>query len=350
MKIFSSNKILKHLDRIIEWQKTGHSRPITYELDMTNVCNSKCSFCFGFYKREDDKSSLTLEDAKDIIFQIKNFGGKGLIFTGGGEPLCNPDTIKVVKYAKDIGFEIGFITNGLLLDKEIAKVLVESCTWIRISLDAGSDKVYKITHGLNNNCYNELLKKIKLLVDTKKSLKSKVTIGTGFITFLDVINDMEKFVEQSKNLAVDYAQFRPLLKSFFDKEINSVPNKDIIEKIKFCKRLETKNFKVLSSEHKYDRMLNGQVMRRYKKCYGHNFATVISANKKMYLCCHTRGIEKYCIGDLSKDSLENIWNSYMRKRVSESIDFNDCPLLCRCDTINEILWDIIEDSEHINFL
>ena len=37
VKQFSSDKILAHLDRIEEWLETGVSRPITFELDMTNL-------------------------------------------------------------------------------------------------------------------------------------------------------------------------------------------------------------------------------------------------------------------------------------------------------------------------
>ena len=54
---FSSSKILKHIDRINEWQKKGISRPITYELDMTNICNSKCHFCFGFFDQKNNQVS-----------------------------------------------------------------------------------------------------------------------------------------------------------------------------------------------------------------------------------------------------------------------------------------------------
>ena len=72
MNIFSSHKILKHLDRIIEWQRRGLSHPITYELDMTNLCDSKCPFCFGFYERDKNKASLSFDEAKKIIKQKIN--------------------------------------------------------------------------------------------------------------------------------------------------------------------------------------------------------------------------------------------------------------------------------------
>ena len=104
VKQFSSDKILSHIDRINEWLQIGLSRPITYELDMTNVCNNNCPFCFGYHKRKENLHSMSVEKALDIIDQIKEFGGKAVTFTGGGEPLCNPDTIKVIEYAYNRGF------------------------------------------------------------------------------------------------------------------------------------------------------------------------------------------------------------------------------------------------------
>ena len=350
MNQFSSAKILKHLDRVNEWRATGFSRPITYELDMTNVCNSKCPFCFGFYNQADDRSLLNIEEAKDIIRQIRNFGGKGITFTGGGEPLCNPATIEAVRYAKTIGLDVGFITNGILLEEKAARILVDSCVWIRVSLDAGTKKVYGITHGLNSNTFTRVVRNISLLVNKKKDRRSNVTIGTGFITYPEIIYDMPAFVRLSRKLGVDYAQFRPLLKSFKQKELNKKPDKTVIKIIEQCSKMSSPGFKVLCSVHKYGIMGNGEVKRAYGQCYGHNFATVVSANKKMYLCCHVRGIEKYCLGDLSKNTLSDIWRSARRKKAYMGINLNDCPLLCRCDGFNSVLWNILHGGEHINFL
>jgi MoaA/NifB/PqqE/SkfB family radical SAM enzyme len=350
MNQFGCQKILKHLDRVAEWQKTGLSRPITYELDMTNICNSKCSFCFGFYNRQSDTSSLTLPEVKDIITQVKNYGGKGLTFTGGGEPLCNPSTVDAVRFARDSGLDVGFITNGILLDDEKAATLVDCCTWIRVSVDAGTKEIYQRTHGLNGESFRKITENIALLVKKKRERQSKVTIGTGFITFPDITGDMLAYVRLSRDLGVDYAQFRPLLKSFSETEINTVPDNETLAMIRECQKLATGSFAVLCSLHKYESMKNGTALRNYTTCYGHNFAAVISANKKMYVCCHMRGIEKYCVGDLNKNSLEEIWKSVQRRQASGNIDFADCPLLCRCDGFNTILWNIMQPGDHVNFL
>jgi hypothetical protein len=90
--------------------------------------------------------------------------------------------------------------------------------------------------------------------------------------------------------------------------------------------------------------------RNYGKCYGQQFATVIAADAKMYVCCHMRGYAKYCIGDFKKNSFKEIWCSTKRRKAVENIDFNDCVPLCRDNTFNQILWNIKQPREHVNFL
>jgi GTP 3',8-cyclase len=351
VKQFSSDKILGHLDRITEWLGAGLSRPITYELDMTNLCNHRCSYCFGFYD-QNSRASLTLKEAKEIIRQIKGFAGRGLTFTGGGEPLCNPETIQAVEFAKHIGLDIGFITNGTLITPAIAEKLLENCTWIRISLDAATPEMFELTHGLNGKAHASVIENIKVLVNQKIKMSSSCTIGIGYITFPQSKKEILKFAKLCKELGADYVQYRPLLPAFsrgkadYDKKTQE----SILKEIKMCIGLSGKNYQVLYSKHKYDSVVGGETAKSYGKCYGHHFAAVIAADKKMYLCCHFRGVEKYCIGDLSKNTLKEIWGSGKRKKVYENIHLKDCVLLCRCNTFNTILWNIKQQKPHPNFI
>lgn len=350
MSQFSPNKIFNHLDRVHEWRTTGLSRPVTIELDMTNLCDACCPYCFGYSDRINTAYSLTLEDAKDIIDQIKNFGGKAVTFTGGGEPLCNPHTMDAVTYAGGLGLDIGFITNGFALDKEKSRTIAENCTWVRVSLDAGTEDYYPVTHGLNGEVFNKVKENIAELVRIKKETGSSVTIGAGFLTFTEMTDDMLNFVELSRSLGVDYAQFRPLLKRTQDEEINEKSDRRIIRNLEQANSFSSKDFKVLCSVSKYEKLRSGTGKRSYSVCHGHHFAAVIASDKKMYLCCHMRGISKYRIGDLRKNSLKEIWQSEKRKKIYGSINFKDCPLLCRCDGMNEILWNISQKTSHQNFL
>jgi radical SAM protein with 4Fe4S-binding SPASM domain len=90
--------------------------------------------------------------------------------------------------------------------------------------------------------------------------------------------------------------------------------------------------------------------RYYGKCYGQQFASTIAADGNVYVCCHMRRHEKYCLGDLNEKTFAEIWDSEQRKRTIESINFADCIPLCRDNTFNQILWDLTQPREHENFL
>ena len=345
---FSSDKILKHLDRVNQWLQGSNPSPITVELDMTNVCNHKCAECVVDYFRVNDNSFLSLVIAKKIIAQLSKNKIRGVIFTGGGEPLCNPYTIEAVKFARIKGLELGFITNGSLINDKSAEVILNNCSWVRVSLDAASPEVYGLTHGMDGNEFNEVVDKIKILVEAQKRLKSKCVIGVGFLTCEQTISDMVKAAALTKKLGISYLQFRPMQIHRGGKfEYHWV---DVEEKIRECLEYSGNGFQVLYSQHKYEMANDPQFGRYYKKCYGQQFATVISSSGKMYICCHTRGYKKYCIGDLKRKGFKEIWNSRRRRVAVNSIDFSDCIPLCRDNTFNQILWNIKQPREHVNFL
>ncbi len=345
---FSSDKILKHLDRVGAWLDGQNPPPITVELDMTNFCNHRCPECSGWYFQKRSKDRLEIDLTKRIIEQLAQAKIRGLIFTGGGEPLCHPDILTAVKLAYKLGLEIGFITNGSLINPEIAKILLKCCTWIRVSLDAASSEVFQQVHGLNQADFTKVTNNIRLLTSLKKTLKSKTTVGIGYLT-CDYTKDMMwEATKLSKSLKVDYLQFRPLQihkQGAFEYHLT-----DLTENIQRCLQQSGKGFKVLYSQHKYEMMKDKKYGRNYQKCYGHQFAAVVAADAKMYLCCHMRGHQKYCIGDLSKNSFVEIWNSQQRQKVAGNIDFKDCVPLCRGNTFNQILWNIKQPKDHVNFL
>jgi len=348
VKQFSSEKILKHLDRVSAWINGENPPPVTVEMDMTNVCNHRCPECVVSYYQLTDSNSLSREQAESIIDQLGEAGARGLIFTGGGEPLCHPDTPDIVERAKSRGIDVGFITNGQLLKEESAEKLLKNSTWIRVSLDAATPEVFLKTHGRDGNSFTRVVENIRMLAKMKKEMNSSCTVGVGYLTSKDTKGDLEKATILCKDMGVDYIQFRPM-------QIHHGGNfgynwEDVTREIEKCIRYSGNGFDVLNSKHKYDMMNSKDYGRNYKECYGHQFATVITATAKMYLCCHLRGYEKYCLGDLKEKNLMDIWNSEERKQAYENIEFKDCIPLCRCNTFNQVLWNITRPKEHVSFL
>ena len=335
-KIFGQQKILNHPEKIANWCQGGDETIITVEIDMTNACNSNCPGCIG---GRNNSEKITYVEAKNIIDQLVDIKAKALIFTGGGEPTVNPDTLRAVVYAKESGLDVGYITNGMIMTDEVAETILKNCVWIRISLDAGTPDMFKKIHGLGEEAFYSVIENIKKLVQFKKKLKSNCTIGVAYLTGRETKRGMHDFARLSSTLGVDYAQFRPFHNDFTDvgKEIGEVREK-----------YENDMFKIVGSIQKYSKFKE-ENKRPYTKCYGVNFCTVICADGTVQTCCHTRGKDKYILGNIKKDSLRNIWSN--REKVFSKIDFADCgPYFCRADEFNRLLFEIASKKNHVNFL
>ncbi len=357
-KQFASDKILRHHNRVKEFFETGKSRPITVEFDMSNFCNHNCPYCFGYYLRKENQAMMSRKEAFDILDQIREADAKAVTFTGGGDPLTNKITPESIEYAHNLGMDVALITNGLALTKEISERLVKICTWIRISVDADSPETYKKTHGVSSKHWHQMIQNTKVLVSSKKNTKSDCTIGIGYLTMPETLDKqkMINFTKMFKEIGVDYVQFRPIMPRWDDPK--DIHEDDSLELIKECLKYADDNFDVLYSKPKYALLkLSKDRWRPYKECLGANFAPTVCADKKMYVCCHHRGIKKYELGDLSKQSFKEIWST--RQKVFDKIDFKDCPYLCRDNPFNIILWDIktgkkeikkTDKRKHENFL
>ena len=334
--IFGQNKLLNHPEKVAEWLSGGDKTLITVELDLTNRCNNKCPKCIGWSggKTQDE---LTIDEAKDYLKQIAALGAKGVVFTGGGDPLLHKGVVEVLEFAKGLGLHIGLITNGLALSLYNAIAILTFCDWARISVDAGNAEIYKKTHGMDEKSWDKVVGNLHDLILQKRVSSSKCVVGLGYLTGVDTssLSDMEDFAKLAVKLDVDYAQFRPFHKDFTD-----IRDKFNILREKYGNILT-------ASWQKYSRFTD-EDKRPYDKCHGVNFATTIGANGDMFICCHMRGIDKYKLGSLRDDTMARLWKN--RQVVFDNIDFNDCPIFCRCDEFNRLLYEIKKPKQNPEFL
>jgi MoaA/NifB/PqqE/SkfB family radical SAM enzyme len=65
-------------------------------------------------------------------------------FTGGGEPLLQPKLVEWIAEAKNAGCQTGFLSNGLLLKKDLLeRILAAGLDWICISMDGATAEKYE---------------------------------------------------------------------------------------------------------------------------------------------------------------------------------------------------------------
>ncbi|MDR2478030.1 MAG: radical SAM protein, partial [Treponema sp.] len=139
----ADEKILRYTNKL-DYFFNGHKTLIVAELDLTNRCNNACPGCCGVNESGAELNQVQIDR---IIKSLADIDCKGVILSGGGEPLISPFFIYTVERLRLHGIKVGLNSNGLALDNDKIDMILKHCEYFRISLDAASPEMYKKTHG-----------------------------------------------------------------------------------------------------------------------------------------------------------------------------------------------------------
>lgn len=333
----AEEKILRYPDKL-DYFFNGHKTLIVTELDLTNRCNNKCPGCCGV---NGNGAELSKRQIDLIVDSLADMGNRGVILSGGGEPLISPYFAYTVEKLRKCGMKLGLNSNGLALTRELAALIADNCEYFRISLDAASPEMYRKIHGMPADAFRRTVENMAMFSQVKRERGSPISFGAGFLTSQDTAKEMEDFVALAKEKGTDFAQFRPFTGDMYDATE---------EYMRIKGKYEEPGFAVQASMQKY-RQMRTKGQRNYDKCRGMFFSTVITADAKVFACLHYRQRDDRFLGEISENcSLVDIFRSARMREVFESIDCADCPSLCRNDTFNRALNMLALDVTHSEFL
>ena len=109
--------------------------PFLVSYSITTKCNLACKHCYSQATEEAAPDELSTEEALKLVDDLARWG-IGLLVLDGGEPLCRDDFLEIVSYASSRGIMIGVGSNGTLMDRGIAKKMLEAGVQsVSISID-----------------------------------------------------------------------------------------------------------------------------------------------------------------------------------------------------------------------
>ena len=116
----------------------GKNKPRLIFWELTKGCNLRCIHCRATATELSAPTDLSTQAARDIIDQIAEVSTPILVLSGG-EPLFRSDIFQLARYGTDKGLRVALATNGTLVSKHVARMIVDSGVQrVAISLD-GSD-------------------------------------------------------------------------------------------------------------------------------------------------------------------------------------------------------------------
>jgi len=270
---------------------TGRARaprlPEIVQIEATNICNATCTFC----PRDDMTRRQGIMDwalYQKIVDECAALGIGHVRMHNYGEAFVDKRLPEKIAYAKSKGIrEVGVITNGSLLGPDVAKAVVEAgLDAINISLDAAGRETFEATRlGL---MYDKVIANVEGLVKIRRELGRK----------------------------------RPKLILSFVRQDNSAEEQAFID-----------HWSAVADKIHITELHNwaGSRARRADvnyPCYRQWLTFTVLWDGRVSLCCADLD-GKVVLGDLSTQSIADVWNSDAYRRVRREQLDSGGPEICR---------------------
>lgn len=370
---FNSWKVAYHTDRmrmIMDWLNKGPTYlppPVYVTVDPSDACGHSCPWCLSATIQEMDSTVLKEEHLLNLAFGIMNwrlynYRVKAMVLAGGGEPLLNKATIKLLEYmanhervkAKD--FEFSIISNGEMLTDAVSEIMVKHGTWMGFSIDSGNSADHKKMHAPKKkdvDNFSIVINNVENLCSMRNRLKSKLNIGFKYNIHPDSVHSMIEGAKLAKEIGCDQIQFKP---THVDNAVEIMP--PIIEEaqnnIMECRKmLEDEKFRVYGAIHKFGPQWSPN--HDFGACTMTPLGLIFSANGSMYLCCDRRGEPSLDLGKWNNtkqsvfQNIADLWGSDKHRDMIKNIDTSDCPR-CTFYHSNKVATEMVENKMNYNFL
>ncbi|RXJ98214.1 radical SAM protein [Arcobacter sp. CECT 8986] len=355
-----SHKLMLHPIRVAKWVTSKYWEekksiyPLYVEISPYGGCNHRCTFCGVDYMGY-QKNSIPFDTLKDTITNMAKNGVKSIMFAGEGEPLLYKDLDLIVEHSSSVGVDTSLTTNFVPLNKKAIEKCIENCSWIKVSLNAGTAKTYSEIHRTNQKDFDKVISNLEYAIEYRKKYNLKCTIGVQIILLPENKDEAIILAEICKKIGIDYLVIKPYSQHLYS-------NTTKYENIDYTKMLHLKDNLEKISDEKFNVIFRINTMNKYiekkqpySKCYSTPyFWGYISTNGDVFGCSAHLSNDKFCYGNIKEKSFQDIWESKKREEsinfIENELDIKDCRVNCRMDEVNRYLWRLKNPNAHDNFI
>ncbi len=341
-------------------------------VEVTNRCNLNCATCMRNVW-DANYGGMELGTFRRILSSLEKMPHKPEIFLGGyGEPLSHPYCLEMIRMAKEAGYFVSLITNGILLTEPVSQKLI----------DLRLDKLWVSLDGASPECYMDvrLGDSLPLILENLNRLRMQKYNTFGFSTWAGVpklgiafvamrrnIHDLTEVIKLGTRLgAVEFSVSNVLAhntellnENLYLRSMNlassaqmspliHMPAMDINEKtvpaladvLNGMNRLELSGGAINQNRDQCPFVERGSLSIRQDGRVSPCLPLLYT--HEHYLDTRKRSSKEYFVGDVNQTDLLEIWNSAeylkLRKRLQD-FDFSPCVFCNSCELANENIED-----------
>ena len=352
--VFHPTQVSKWYEAKDDWEKLKKIYPIYVEISPYGGCNHRCTFCALDYMGYEN-IGLEFKILKDTLTDMAENGVKSVMFAGEGEPLLFKDLDLIVEHCISVGIDTSLTTNFVPLNKKNIEKCIENCSWIKVSLNAGTKESYGAIHQTNEKDFERVISNLKYALEYRKQNNLKCTVGVQMLLLPENKDEALILAQICKGLGVDYLVIKP-----YSQHLSSETTK--YADIDYSTMLDIEDELKHISDEKFNVVFRANTMKKYvekkqsyDKCHSTPFFWgYIAADGKVFGCSAYLGNDEFCYGNIYENSFSQIWESQKRQKsyeyIQNSLDIKNCRVNCRMDEVNRYLWRLKNPNAHDNFI
>ena len=302
-------------------------------LELTNRCNLRCVMCSQNsreFKFADLKVSI-LRKIEPILPKVQE-----VALFGWGEPLIAKNFVKIFKQVSQFDIKTYIVTNGLKLSEELAAMLVEKkLTYLGFSVDGANKHTYSRIRKFSN--YDTVMRNLKYFVKLKGGRGQGTYTRLAMVLMRSNLDELPNLIKLAGEMGLD--EVRATYLTAYGKEIAEESLFFTPEKIKpvFDKALKVgeKSGVKVSLPEVIGLEGTGEVKPKGPAGCTRPFNdTFIKANGQVTPC----SVSATVVGDLNKQSFEDVWNGRaygeFRKKIKSSNPPAECANCPQCNFLD----------------
>jgi MoaA/NifB/PqqE/SkfB family radical SAM enzyme len=189
--------------------------PTELQLEITGSCNLSCQMCLVAYRpRLGRSASLSVETVREILDDLPSV--RRVTLQGLGEPLLAPDLEAIIEEAVSRGIDVGFNTNGTMLDPARSAWLVAAgVEWIHVSVDGAVDDTFAAIRVGGH--LDTVVRNVRGLVDARRAAGgARPWIQLNTVLMRANHRELESLVRLAADIGVDRMWVQNLSHDFSD--------------------------------------------------------------------------------------------------------------------------------------
>jgi len=254
--------------------------PFIIDVELTNHCNFNCVFC-GQREMKREKGFMSTKMFKEIVEECRLWKVP-IRLIRWGEPLLHPNIVEYCQHIKDNNLPLHITTNGSMLTDEMIEAFVEmGVDSIIFSMQGATKKGYEQMRGNHYELLEENIEKLFVARGRKKK------------PYIQITSTMTNETKEEIKAFIDY----------WEKTVDEVSiGKTNLSRVKVSPELKKQE----------------TIKKEYRPCTEVYQKLSVDWDGKVSCCC--ADWDRFMtVGDLSENTLQEIWGSSKRLKAFRKI-------------------------------